>query len=366
MNTSTTRDETPVARSTGCVLVTPLFLGFRCASPQALCSRLLRRLFVCVCLILPLSISRAQEPQPSPAQLPTQLVTMSLIVTDKHHHSVDEVRQEEIQLKDDKQTPAILSFSRDTRSVDYALVLDATGSFRKELAAVLEAAKSLISANHADDETFIETFVDTDNIAKLQEFTSDKIELNKALDSIFVRGGQSAIVDAVYMAIQHTAEYRKGSAQRRRALVLFTDGEDRASYYSSDKLVKLLRENDVQVFIVGLVKELDQHGSETRRSSREKAELLLHRIAEESGGRVFFPDDLKEMATAIAEIQHDLHSQYLIAFETQTKPGEKGFRKIEFKVASSDGREKLSAITRPGYSVNVQPAVPKATEKKSP
>ena len=328
--------------------------------------RLHRRLPAFALLLLPLSIAHAQDPQPSPPQLPTQLVTMSLIVTDKNHHSVDEVRQEEIQIKDDKQTPAIVSFSKDTRSVDYEVVLDTTGSFRKVLGTVLEAAKSLVNANHADDETFLETFVDSDKIANLLEFTSDKIKLNKALDSLFVQGGQSAIIDAVYMAIQHTAEYRKGSAERRRALVLFTDGEDRASYYTSDKLVKLLRENDVQVFIVGLVKQLDKHSSTNRMSPREKAELLLNRIAEESGGRVFFPEDLQEMATAIAEIQHDLHSQYLIAFETQTKTGEEGFRKVEFKVSSSDGHEKLTAVTRPGYSVNVPPVVPKASEKKSP
>jgi Ca-activated chloride channel family protein len=246
------------------------------------------------------------------------------------------------------------------------LVLDTTGSFRKILPAVLQAAKTLINTNHADDETFIETFVDSAKIEKLQEFTSDKTKLTKVLDSLFVSGGQSAIVDAVYVAIQHTAEYRRGSAERRRALVLFTDGEDRASYYSSDKLVKLLRENDVQVFVIGIVKLLDEHGSTTRKSPREKAELLLNRIAEESGGRVFFPEDLKELENDLAEIQHDLHAQYLIAFETQTKPEEKDFRKVELKIASPDGREKLTAITRPGYSVNVQPVLPKATEKKSP
>ena len=325
-----------------------------------------RRLLAFALLFLPLSISHAQDPQPSPAQLPIQRVTMSLIVADKKHHSVDDVRQEEIQLKDDKQTPAIVSFAKDTRSVDYALVLDTSGSFRKILPAVIQTAKNLIDANQPGDETFIEAFVDSSKIEKLQEFTSDKTKLSKTLDSLFVRGGQSAVIDAVYVAIQHTAEYRRGSAERRRALVLFTDGEDRASYYSGDDLVKLLRENDVQVFVVGIVKLLDAQGGMIRTSPREKAELLLNRIAEESGGRVFFPEDLKELETATVEIWHDLHSQYLIAFETQTKPGEKGFRKVEIKVAGSPDREHLTAITRPGYSVNVQKVSPKATEKKSP
>src|SRR5258705_5592097 len=105
-------------------------LGLRFASPQALCCRLLRRLLVFVCLLLPLNILHAQEPQPSPAQLPKRLVKFTMIATDKRHHSVDDLRQEEIQLEEDKQSPAIVSFSKDLRPVDYALVIDTSGSFR--------------------------------------------------------------------------------------------------------------------------------------------------------------------------------------------------------------------------------------------
>ena len=322
-------------------------------------------MLVFVCILLPLNILHAQEAQPSPAELPTQLVKLTMIVTDEKHHPVDDVRQEGIQLEEEKPLPAIVSYSKDLRPVDYALLIDTSGSFRKLLPAVVEAARFLVNGNLIDDKTFVESFVSSDKIEKAQDFTADKDKLNTALGLLYVSGGQSAVIDGVYEAIKYTAEYRKGPAERRRAMVLSTDGEDRNSYYASDKLVKLIRENDVQVFVVGIVGLLDSKWSINRGSVRERAELLLNRIADESGGRVFFPQDLKELSSAIAEIQHDLHSQFLIDFKITTKPGEKGFRKLKVKVASSPGREKLSVISRPGYFVNVQPTAQKSNEKKS-
>ncbi len=54
------------------------------------------------------------------------------------------------------------------------------------------------------------------------------------LDSLYVEGGQTAIIDAVYLTSEHVSEYKKGddSDRRRRALIVITDGEDRASFYS--------------------------------------------------------------------------------------------------------------------------------------
>ena len=328
--------------------------------------RLLRRLLALACLLLPLSIIGAQNAQPSPVRLPTQMVKLTMIVTDAKHHSVEDVRQDEIQLETDKLAQTIVSLSRDQRPVDYALVVDNSGSFKELLPAVVEAAKILVNGNQADDETFVERFVDSKKIETVQDFTADKTKLNAALGSFLIEQGQSAVIDAVYLAIRHTAEYKDGPAERRRALVLFTDGEDRASYYGSDPLTKLIREKDVQVFIVGIVTLLSKDAGLIRNSPREGAEALLDRIAEESGGRVFFPQNLTELSNAMAEIQHDLHSQYLLGFERQTKPGEKGFRKIKFKIASSPGHEKLTVVTRPGYFVSVQTSVQKDNEKKSP
>jgi Ca-activated chloride channel family protein len=287
-----------------------------------------------------------------------------MIVTDPAKHSVDDIRQEEIQLVEDKLPIPISLFVKDSRPVDYALVIDTSGSFKALLKSVVQSAKILVDSNRPEDKTFVESFVNSEHIERVAEFTGDKTELGKALDSLYIRGGQSAVIDAVYVAVKYTAENRGGQAERRRAVVVFTDGEDRASFYDEDKLVKLLRENDVQVFIVGITRELDKEGGLVRASPRDKAEGLLNKIAEESGGRVFFARDAKETAEAIEQITHDLHSQYLIGYERPTKPGEKGFQKFKVKLTEASGRKKFTVITRPGYLLNVTDQKP--VDKKSP
>ena len=87
------------------------------------------------------------------------------------------------------------------------------------------------------------------------------------LDSLYVEGGQTAIIDAVYLTAEHVAEYKKGNDndRRRRALIVITDGEDRSSFYSQEKLFARLREEDVQIYVIGFVNELDKEGGLIRK-----------------------------------------------------------------------------------------------------
>lgn len=313
-------------------------------------------------LLLPAASLQAQEVQASPT--PAQSVRLTMIVTDAAKHSVDNVRQEEIQLVEEQLPIPVTLFSTDSRPVDYGLVIDTSGSFRTLLKTVVQSAKMLVESNHPGDETFVESFVNSEHIEKVAEFTGDKAKLGRALDSLYVRGGQSAVINGVYAAVKHTAEKRGAPAERRRAVVMFTDGEDRASFYNEDQLVTLLRESDVQVFIVGITSELDKEGGRIRASPRAKAEALLTKIAEESGGRVFFARDAKERAEAIEQIAHDLHFQYLIGYERPPRPEAKGFRKFKVKLTEAPGRKKFTVITRPGYLVDVTDQKP--VDKKSP
>src|SRR5207253_8172968 len=138
----------------------------------------------------------------------------------------------------------------------------------------------------------------------------------KGLNSLYIRGGQSAVNDAVYLAVMHASE-RKLVAERRHALVLITDGEDRQSYYSDNQLFELLQEKDVQVFIIGIVKQLDNTPRQIGLDPQTKATRLLKQIARVSGGRVFFPRNKDELNQAAEDIVHDLHFQYIVGYESQ-------------------------------------------------
>lgn len=327
----------------------------------------LQKSLVIVTLVACSSWAISQEPgsQPKNADV-TRSVRLSLIVTNRLQHAIDDLNRESIQILEGKTPQTVSQFAKDERPVDYGVVIDATGSFRKLLDPALAAARLVIDGNRDTDETFIERFISSNKIDTVQEFTPDKTELFKSLRQIYVEGGQSAVIDAVYLAVTHTADHGS-SNERRRALVLFTDGEDRASYYSENQLFQLLRAKDVQIFVIGIVTALDNRAGLVRPAPRDKAEKLLKRLAQETGGRVFFPRNLDELREAAAEIAHCLHNQYVVGYESSAGPGKENFRAIEVKIVDAPGREKLSTITRPGYFVNPPdlPAKDKDKKKKS-
>src|SRR5204863_9178010 len=104
--------------------------------------------------------------------------------------------------------------------------------------------KSVIDSNKVCAEPFLVRFIRSDKIVTVQDFTSNKDMLMDGLDSFYVEGGQTAIIDAVYPSAEHVSEYKKGDEvdRRRRALIVITDGEDRNSFYKQEQLFARLRE----------------------------------------------------------------------------------------------------------------------------
>ena len=292
-------------------------------------------------------------------------VRLSLIATDRSKHSLDGLNKESISILEDKIPQSISLFAKDERPVDYGLVIDNTGSFRNLLNAAVETAQFLVSNNRDNDETFIERFISSNKIQTVQEFTADKTELVKSLRTLYVEGGQSAVIDGVYEAAKHISDYRAGTKERRKALVLISDGEDRASYYSDNQLMQLLREKEVQVFVIGIVTQLEvRPGAPTGLDPRGKAEKLLTLMARETGGRAFFPRTTDELRHAASEIVHDLRAQYLIGYQSTTPNSKENFRKVEVTIAEAPGGDRPSAITRPGFFVNPPSSTAKEKDKK--
>lgn len=309
--------------------------------------------FGIVCLMIAvLSAAFAQASGPR--------VELSLIVTDKENKSVSTLRKEDVRVFEDNVEQTILSLETDERPVDLGIAIDSSGSFRKLLPAALEVAKMTIVSRGPNDQVFLERFVNTEKIQRIQDFTSDKNALLKALDTLYVEHGQSAVIDAVYTAVNYVAEHNKDVPGRRKAVLIITDGEDRNSYYKAEKLIDLLHERRVQVFVLGLTGELDNRSAAVRINPRVKAEKLLKTIAEESGGRVFFPRDAKELSDATRQFVSDLARQFRVTYQSSNDDPKTIFRKVEVKVTSPDG-EKRTEIAPRGYSVQAKP-----TEKKSP
>lgn len=309
-----------------------------------------RVFFICclVCAVFP--VASAQN------------VDLSLIVTDHDNKSIRELRKEDVTVYEDEIKQTILSVNVDERPVDLVIAIDSSGSFRKKLIFALEIARSIIATARPDDQIFLQRFIDTEKIQRVQDFTSDKKVLLEALRTMeIVEGGRSAIIDALYSAVNHVAEHNKNVPGRRKAVLLITDGEDRGSYYKAEKLINLLREHRVQVFVVGFTGELDDRTSDTRVSAREKAETFLKTIAKESGGRAFIPREGNELIDITPKLADDLKRQFRVTYQSSNPdPPKKTFRIIEVKVTAPPG-EKRNPIAISGYYVQ-----PKPSEKKSP
>lgn len=313
----------------------------------------------CVFLVPAVAVVAQQPPataQPPPAP---RTVKLHLIVTDDANHSLADFKKEDVQLLEDNVPQSLTLFEKDNRPVRYVVALDTSGSFKDLLTPVVEATKILINNNRDADETMLIRFISSDKIETVENFTSDKAKLVASLKALKTEGGQSAVIDALYVAVQAAAEYKAGDPSARRAVVVFSDGEDRASYYNADTLLKLLRASDVQVFVVGIVARLESGGGLIRPSPRQKAEKLLMRVAAETGGRVFFPNGLRQLADALTEIIKDLQMQFTVAYESTNQDPRKNFREIKISISESAEKKKRTAISRSGYFLN-----PPGEEKK--
>ena len=324
-----------------------------------------RTILALIAVQLVLLVNTALVGQTTPAnpnQGETPVVRMSLIVTDGANNSVDDITKGDLKVFEDKIEQTILVLERDERPFDCGIILDTSESFRKVLAPALEAVRLIIDNKRPDDEIFIERFISSDKIDTLQDFTRDKEPLFESLKSLNVEGGQSAVLDALYLAVEHTAKHAQKN--RRQALVLITDGEDRASFYEQEVVVKALRKANMQVFIIGITALLDKERGLIRQSQRDQAEKLLITIAEESGGRLFLAAKVGELAKAVGEINHDLHGQIALSYRP-TNNKKTGRRKVEVKFVAASDRKNWKAIAPRSYYLNAPDAGP-APKPKTP
>jgi Ca-activated chloride channel family protein len=307
------------------------------------------------------------KPKPSPTpdmsielnpddviRLNTQLVTLNIRVIDRNNRPIDNVRQEDFKIFEDGVLQPIFDFNKEEVPISYGLAVDTSGSLRSQLPTVIDAAKTIINSNKPGDETFLMGFISSDKIETLLDFSSRKDDLLDAVDNLYTEGGQSAVVDAVYLAAEHVAEYKKGSTddRRRRALILVTDGEDRDSFYKPDQLFARLREADVQIYIIGFVNELEDNkegGIFIRKSAKDKAVNLITRLATDTGGRAFFPTSIAELPEIANAIVRDLRTQYVVSYSPTNNAKDGTYRAIRVSVDSA-GKEKRIALTRNGYT----------------
>ncbi|HEY7543319.1 MAG TPA: VWA domain-containing protein, partial [Blastocatellia bacterium] len=248
-------------------------------------------------------------------------------------------------------------------ALSYGILIDSSGSMKKYIKQVSEAATLMLNKNKAGDEAFVAIVSDTFPIKQgtgrpskpfmptvLIDWTEDRTRLLNSTTGLLARG-RTALTDSIYFCVEQTGKRKtdEDQSKRRRALVIVTDGLEKDSYYKLDDLIDLARKLDAQIFAIGLLESMVEITSTVfMRDEATRAANFLKRLTKETGGSVFFPrtdDDVRGVAAHIAGL---MRSQYVIGY--QSPPGKKDYRKVRVTV-KAEGRDKLEVTARPGYTI---------------
>ncbi len=276
-------------------------------------------------------------------KLGTDLVLLDVTVVDTSNSPVMDLKKNQFQVYEDKVPQEVTFFSREEVPVSVVFAIDTSGSMRPKLDTVIKASTNLVKDSKPDDELAVIEFKDQPEL--LEEFTND---INDVIDTLqgLIASRQTAMLDALYLAADYASKEGKN---RRKAVMLVTDGLDKDSYYKFDEVVDHLRETDVQVYLIGFTNDLSKDGGWIfKKSDKDKAESLLNKLADETGGRAFFPKELSEVHTIAQQISTDLRTQYSIGYYPTNAKRDGTFRSVKVSVNAGDRR--VVARTRSGYT----------------
>ncbi len=281
----------------------------------------------------------------------TAEVSLNVRVVNDKNRPVGNLNQAQFEVYEDNILQPITAFTTEEVPVVDALVIDNSRSLRSQLTKIIEAGKIIVGANRPKDETMIVRFVSKDKIEIVQNFTPNKNALGSALDNLFVEGGQTAIIDAIYQTAKQVEAYQntqKKDDVKLRTLILVSDGDDRASSHTEQELFKLLRESNVQIYAIGFIDNLSKETEANGASRQQKAEDFLKRLAQETGGKIYFPESIEQLSQIAQEISGELRTQYSISYAPTNSDADGSFRQIKVVVADGADKEKRTAITRTG------------------
>jgi len=289
----------------------------------------------------------AQTPQPEnpPASsnddslttIPVRVneVRVVFTVTDKHGHYIKDLKREDFKVIDDQKPAELRSFRSETDlPLQVGLLIDASNSVRDRFKFEQEAAIEFLNATvrpHSD-EAFVVGFDVTPEVT--QDFTDNTEKLSAGVRALRAGGG-TAMYDALYFACRDKLLKKEQTGPVRRAIILLSDGEDNQSHVTREEAIEMAQRAEAIVYTI----------STNISGMKGKGDKVLIRIADATGGRAFFPFQMRDVSDAFLSIQEELRSQYAAAYKPQNFIADGRYRTIEI-VAPGKG---LKVRTRKGY-----------------
>ena len=289
-----------------------------------------------------------QAPSPAPAppgppQRPAfragvDIVSLNVTVQDAAGHYVTDLDQNEFSIFEDGSKQDITFFNRRQQPIALSLLLDSSASMEDKLETLQISAKSFIKRLKPND---IAQVIDFDSRVEIrQAFTGNLAELESAIGKT-AAGGSTSLHNAIYIALKELRKVRAVSEEdvRRQALVVFSDGEDTSSLISFDEVLDLAKRSETAIYTIAL------RGVDTQTKGFREAEFVMRQLAQETGGRSFFPSRIDELGAVYAQIADELASQYTIGYTPRNGKRDGAWRRVIVQTT----RPNVTPRTKRGY-----------------
>jgi VWFA-related protein len=294
----------------------------------------------------------------------TDLTNLLFTATDKSNRYITTLQQNDIRVTEDGVPQTLFTFQRETdRPLAIAFMIDVSISEERTLADEKAAARTFIE-NVIRSEKDQVAIIGFEGYAHLEgPLTRDVLSAYRALERVDVADpsypgsgpvltgissgpgtirppleGSTAIWDSIALTCRQVLGRSQG--QRRRAVILLTDGRDTSSRLLRNDAIDQAIQTETVVYAIGI--------GDKRYEGVDKGPL--NNIAERTGGRAFFPKKEDDLKAAFAEIEQELRSQYLVAYSSTNKNHDGSYRKMTIEITNPDLRQQqLRLRYRPGY-----------------
>ncbi|MBI3263551.1 MAG: VWA domain-containing protein [Acidobacteria bacterium] len=258
------------------------------------------------------------------------VVQVTVVVTDRDGRFVNGLGGDAFRLFEDNAPRPITYFAAENIPLDLIVAIDVSSSMSEAMPKVKEAVKRFLAALRPDDRVTLLAF--NHNIFTLARREHNASARMRAVDRLAAWGG-TALYDVIAKGLDML-----GHEQGRRALVVFTDGEDQSSHISEAQVLRRVEASDATVFVIG-------QGRGARIPSLKE---IQNRLAQVSGGRAFQSDKIEQLTSAFGDIVEELSHQYLLGYPP-VAIGKQDNAWREIRVEMSDPVKRHRIRARQGY-----------------
>ncbi len=282
------------------------------------------------------SIDPALNTHTRPLTSNVNMVLVPVTVTDPDNRIVTGLEKRNFAVYQDKEQQRIQNLSSDDAPLSLGIILDLSGSMADKLENARQAIVEFLKTANPQDEFFLIGFSDRPEL--LSGFTHSIGDVQNKLVLTQAKG-LTSLLDAIYLAIHQMTH----AENRRKALLIISDGGDNHSRYTEREVTSLVEEADVQIYAIGLYDAAPP--TEEERFGPE----LLAKVTEATGGRVFTIQNPNELADVATNISMQLRDEYILGYLPNKLLKDGKWHKIKVKLLPPKGLPPLHVYAKKGY-----------------